>query len=75
MLLPDKITRYNASIFSRFIPVIQILGERNSGKADELYQILKGSFLSVSEFIQTLDALYALGKIDIDKNTGELICL
>ena len=75
MLLPDKMIRYNESVISKFVPVLQamILNERIF--PEQLYKNVKKHFSSLSEFIQTLDALYALGKIDIDNVTGEVICL
>ncbi len=75
MLLPDKMIRYNESVISKFVPVLQamILNERIF--PEHLYKNVKKHFSSLSEFIQTLDALYALGKVDIDNVTGEVICL
>lgn len=73
MLLPDKIIRYKKSVISKFVPILEILKER-SENARELYEQTKVHFSKVSEFIQTLDALYALGKIDMNEK-GEIVCL
>ena len=77
MLLPDKMTRYEESVLPKFVPILQMLEEQVLSP-DELYRRLcvkeKKIVSSVSEFIQTLDALYALGKITLN-DKGELVCL
>ena len=75
MLLPDKMIKYKESVLSRFVPVLTFLQSNSPIIPEKLYEEIKNSFTSLSEFIQTLDALYALGKIDFDNSTGEIICL
>ena len=75
MLLPDKMIRYNESVISKFVPVLQVMILNERIFPERLYKNIKSHFSSLSEFIQTLDALCALGKIDIDNATGEIICL
>lgn len=75
MLLPDKMIKYKESVLARFVPVLTFLHSNSPIIPERLYAETKNSFTSLSEFIQTLDALYALGKIDIDNSTGEIICL
>ena len=74
MLLPDKMIRYKESVISKFVPALTILQNSNL-LPEELYRKMDKSFSSNYEFIQTLDALYALGKIKLDEKTGELVCL
>lgn len=75
MLLPDKMVSYKDSVFSKFVPLLQILQKEKSVSPETFYTQTKNLFSSLSEFIQTLDALYALGKINLDKKNGEIICL
>jgi len=75
MLLPDKMIKYKESVLARFVPVLTFLQANSPIIPERLYSETKCSFTSLSEFIQTLDALYALGKIDIDNSTREIICL
>lgn len=75
MLLPDKMIKYKESVLAKLVPVLNFLQINTPLFPERLYSETKNSFSSLSEFIQTLDALYALGKIDIDSTTGEIICL
>lgn len=75
MLLPDKMIKYKESVLVKFVPVLNFLQLNSPIIPERLYEETKNIFTSLSEFIQTLDALYALGKIDIDNSTGEIICL
>lgn len=75
MLLPDKMIRYRESVISKFVPMLQMLEKSRSIEPNRLYKDTRGLFSSTSEFIQTLDALYALGKIEFDTATGEILCL
>lgn len=64
MLLPNKLFSYNQSIISKFPIFMNILDRAQTPK--ELYQSLQNSINSPMEFIDVLDCLYALSKIDID---------
>lgn len=75
MLLPDKMTRYEESVLSKFVPLMQVLSKEKTIKVKELYEKTSEKFSTVCEFIQTLDALYALNKIDLNESAGEIICL
>lgn len=75
MLLPDKMIRYKESVIAKFVPLLQILQESQSVEPNYLYKVTKEYFSSISEFIQTLDALYALGSIDFEPTTGDIVCL
>lgn len=60
MLLPNKLFSYNDSILSNLPIILRTLNTPLLPK--QLYSILQ---LTPIEFIETLDCLYALGKIDI----------
>ncbi len=65
MRLPSKITSYSESVLSKFPIILSCISGR-SITIWNLYDESKGCFLSVEEFLDTLDCLYALHKIDID---------
>jgi len=46
----------------------------NSVKAGLLYKSLKKEFSSIHVFIQTLDSLFALGKIKFNENEEIALC-
>lgn len=66
MKLPNKLFSYNESILSKFSVVLNELNEKEYITIYRLYANLIGKFDSVSEFLEALECLYALGKIDYD---------
>ena len=69
MLLPSKITNYKKSIISKFVPVLEVLSKKDKSPM-ALYKSTRSHFSSVDEFVETLDCLYALGRIELDKEYG-----
>lgn len=67
MPLPDKLFSYNQSILSRMPVILEYLEKENMNVKD-LYSKTKSSFESISEFQETLDAIFALGKIKLTKS-------
>lgn len=67
MLLPNKLYSYNESTLSKF-PVV--LRELRSGplSVHELYRRVIRKMDGVNEFIDVLDCLYTLRKIEYDEN-------
>ena len=65
MLLPDKLFSYNESTLSKFTLVLKELRKQPMG-VHELYQKVISSMDGVNEFIDVLDCLYALQKIEYD---------
>ena len=65
MRLPSKITSYNESILSK-IPIILSELQINEASILFLYDKTKRSFANIEEFIDTLDCLFALNKIQYD---------
>lgn len=61
MRLPDKITPYDDSVLPLLPKVLQRL-EDGEKTPSELFASLKGT--STSEFIEAMDCLCALGKIE-----------
>ena len=64
MRLPNKLYSYEESTLSKFPIVLRALRDSDSG-VTELYERIKKSVPDVSEYMEILDSLYALGKIDI----------
>ena len=71
MLLPNKLYSYNESVLSK-LPLILSALKRQPMSVLELYSWVIPKLSSVSEFIDVLDCLYALGKIDYDGKEDEL---
>jgi hypothetical protein len=69
MKLPGKSTPYKSSVIALFPEILSIL------KADDcsvLELFKKSSILSVGDYMNALDCLYALGKIEITEEGGLL---
>lgn len=71
MRLPNKLYSYEESTLSKFPIVLRVLRDSDSG-VTELYERIKKSVPDVSEYMEILDSLYALGKIDIDDKEAVL---
>lgn len=69
MQLPNKLYSYSNSILSKFPVVLRTL---QNGEVQILTLFLKNQdrFDSINDFIETLDALYALRKIEYDAQKG-----
>jgi len=66
MLLPNKLFSYNQSILPKFPIVLSELKSKPMG-VHELYKRVIRKMSGVNEFMETLDCLYALGKIEYDE--------
>jgi len=65
MLLPNKLYSYNESILSKFPAVLKVV-RKNPIVVHDLYQKVIKDMDGVNEFIDVLDCLYALRKIEYD---------
>jgi hypothetical protein len=65
MRLPNKINNYNDSILSR-LPIVLSLLKKENMSASSLYEATKKNMEDVGGFLEVLDCLYALGKIEFD---------
>lgn len=66
MIYPSKFKRYNESSFKYIVPIISALKEgdftlRQFKRMDKINKI------PINDFIETLDCLFALGKIELRK--------
>ncbi len=64
MKFPSKVTPYRASILAKFPAVLSCL-ETEDMRPDALYKKVKTKVTDVGEFLEILDCLYALGKIEL----------
>ena len=71
MKFPSKVTPYQASILAKF-PVVLSCLETEDMKLDMLYKKVKSKVSDVGEFLEILDCLYALGKIELYPEGGVL---
>lgn len=70
MRFPDKITSYKESVF-RLIPLILNQISKCDMRPVEIYELIK-SCTSPSEYIEALDCLFILKKIEFNQQSGEL---
>lgn len=64
MKFPSKVTTYKESTISLF-PVILTYLEKGDMMPSELYKKMKNKVSGIQEFIEILDSLYALNKIEL----------
>jgi hypothetical protein len=71
MLLPSKITTFQNSILSKLPVALNLIQQGNKG-AVALFAEMKPNVRDIVEYIEVLDCLYALGKIDFNEETREI---
>lgn len=74
MLFPNKLFTYRESVISKFPLALQLLQE-NSMSVGDLYKALNKQLSGVSEFMDLIDCLYALNKIEFDEEEEVLRCV
>ena len=63
MKFPNKVTSYKDSVLSKLIPILDLLVLKNM-QVFQLYYETKKYYNTYSDFIDALDCLFALGKIE-----------
>jgi hypothetical protein len=71
MKFPSKVTPYQNSILAKF-PIILTYLEGQDMKPGELYKKTKSKVSDIGEFLEILDCLYALGKIEFHREGSVL---
>lgn len=66
MRYPNKVTSFKESILYKMTLVLDALND-GALAVEDLYKKVRRSFESTADFIETLDALYALDKIKIQE--------
>lgn len=65
MKFPSKVTSYKESSLALF-PVILKYLEKKDMTSSELYKKTRGKMSGIQEFLEILDCLYALNKIELE---------
>lgn len=63
MKLPNKVTSYQESVISKFVVILEILNEKDVSLS-ELYSYTNQYFSDATEFIDAIDCLFALNKLE-----------
>lgn len=71
MFLPNKMIPYSESVISKFTIVLDELKKQNQN-VKTLYKKHKKHFGGIQNYIEVLDCLFALGKIELDEYKGEI---
>lgn len=69
MKFPSKVTPYKESIIAKFPMVLEKV-EKKDMSPQELYKSMKNKVTDIREFMDIMDCLYALKKIELD---GEVV--
>lgn len=70
MKMPNKVTPYKESSIAKF-PVVLSLLEKGDMTPSELFsKVKKNKIKDIAEFVEILDCLYAVNKIEMD---GEVL--
>lgn len=71
MKLPSKITSYSDSVLSKLQFLLVVLDQNDIG-ISSLYKQTQIYFSGIEEYLDALDCLYALGKIEFDEERGTI---
>ena len=67
MKMPSKVTPYKEGIIAKF-PVILTILEKEDLSPTELYgKVRKSKIKDITEFVEVLECLYAMNKIELRK--------
>lgn len=69
MRLPNKVVTYRESLLAKF-PIILAIVREQEITVDLLYKKVKSKVEDIGEFMEIMDCLYALGKIELDVKRG-----
>ena len=71
MRLPSKVTPYKASILAKMPIILKTLEVRDM-RPEELFQKVKGRGINPADFIEIMDCLFILGKVEFLPGTEVL---
>lgn len=71
MRFPSKVTPFQDSILAKFPVLLSYLVERDL-KPKDLYTKVKNIVSDVGEYLEILDCLFALDKIEFNRERGTL---
>ncbi len=70
MLVPSKFTRLEESTLFRMKNILS--GATEAESVQDIYHRTRDVFRDASEFLHALDALFVLGLLDIDVDSGSI---
>lgn len=73
MLLPNKTISYSESVLMLFPLILHTIENNPEISVSDLFNTIKGNCSSVIQFTQSMDCLFALGRIDFFAGTGGLV--
>lgn len=68
MLVPSKFTRLEESTLFRLPAILR--DRKDEESVHDVYVRTRGSFRDASEFLYAMDALFVLGLIDLENESG-----
>ena len=71
MFLPNKTISYSDSVIAKFSVILESLKDNNQN-IHSLYRKNKKKFFNAQDYIETLDCLFTLNKIDFDETKEEI---
>ena len=71
MRMPSKVNSFSDSVIAIFAPILENL-EKREMTPHELFEATKTKVTEISIFLDALDCLYKLGKIEIPEGTEVL---
>lgn len=71
MRMPSKVNSFSDSVFGLFAPILDELQKRDM-TPHELLEAIRTRVSEISIFLDALDCLYKLGKIEIPEGTEVL---
>lgn len=72
MKLPNKLYSYSESVISNFPKILSVIKKENELTILQLYIKVNTKVSSIVEFIEVLDCLYILGKIEYNYETRRI---
>lgn len=69
MRLPNKVSSYSDSVLGLICPILDLLSQ-TSMPVYELYRKTATNYASIADFMDVLDCLFALNKIDYCEEEG-----
>ena len=70
MKMPNKVTPYKESSIAKFPVILAFLEKEDMTPSDLFSRVKKDKIQNIDEFVEIIDCLYAMHKIEID---GEVL--
>lgn len=70
MKMPNKVTPYKESSIAKFPVVLELLEKEDMTPSELFSRVKKNKIQNIDEFVEIIDCLYAMHKIEID---GEVL--